>query len=88
MNIKRLLIDKTAKADNAGSWSKLLLDIQIAFDAITSRINSRQPASPTTGTWQAGDTVYNSAPTTGGYIGWVCTMAGTPGNWKGFGVIA
>ena len=45
-------------------------------------------ASPTTGTWKLGDIVYNSAPAAGGYIGWVCTTAGTSGTWKTFGAIS
>lgn len=45
-------------------------------------------AAPTTGTWAVGDTVWNIAPASAGYIGWVCTVAGTPGTWKGFGLIA
>lgn len=42
---------------------------------------------PTTGTWKLCDRIYNSAPTAAGYIGWVCITAGTPGTWKGFGII-
>jgi len=45
-------------------------------------------AAPTTGTYQQGDIFYNSAPTSGGYIGWVCTVGGTPGTWKTFGLIS
>ena len=45
-------------------------------------------AAPTAGTWSAGDVVYNTAPTSGGYVGWVCTAAGTPGTWKTFGLIS
>jgi hypothetical protein len=49
----------------------------------------RQASSiPTTGTWVVGDVVYNSAPASAGYIGWVCTVAGTPGTWKTFGLIS
>jgi hypothetical protein len=39
-------------------------------------------------TWKVGDIVYNTVPTSGGNIGWVCTTAGTPGTWKAFGTIA
>jgi hypothetical protein len=39
-------------------------------------------------TWKVGDIVYNTAPTSGGNIGFVCTTAGTPGTWKTFGTIA
>lgn len=45
-------------------------------------------AAPTTGTYEVGDIVYNSAPVAGGTIGFVCTTAGTPGTWKTFGAIA
>jgi len=45
-------------------------------------------APPSTGTWDAGDQVRNTAPSAGGFTGWVCVTAGTPGVWKGFGVIA
>lgn len=45
-------------------------------------------AAPTTGTWLLGDIVYNSSPSAGGYVGWVCTTAGSPGTWKTFGAIS
>ena len=45
-------------------------------------------AAPTTGTWLQGDIVFNTAPTAGGTIGFVCTTAGTPGTWKTFGAIS
>jgi hypothetical protein len=45
-------------------------------------------AYPTTGTWAIGDKVINIAPVSGGYVGWVCTTAGTPGTWKTFGLIS
>jgi len=38
--------------------------------------------------WAVGDRVINTTPTSGGYIGWVCTTAGSPGTWKGYGAIA
>lgn len=34
-----------------------------------------------------GEIEWNSAPTAGGKVGWVCTAAGTPGTWKAFGAI-
>lgn len=43
--------------------------------------------SPTTGTFYAGDRVINTSPTAGGYEGWICTLAGSPGTWKGYGLI-
>jgi hypothetical protein len=38
-------------------------------------------AIPSTGTWSVGDIVYNIAPTAGQPMGWVCSVAGTPGTW-------
>lgn len=42
---------------------------------------------PTAGTWYQGDKVLIQSPTAGGYIGYVCTTAGSPGTWKGYGAI-
>lgn len=48
----------------------------------------RDAAAPTTGTWGLGDRVWHTAPTAGGFEGWICTTAGTPGTWKTFGAIS
>jgi Pectate lyase superfamily protein len=50
-------------------------------------ISTTNEAIPTVGTWNIGDITYNTNPTAGGYIGWICTVAGTPGTWKPFGKI-
>lgn len=39
-------------------------------------------APPTNGTWALGDMAWNKNPLTSGIIGWVCTVAGTPGTWR------
>lgn len=44
-------------------------------------------APPTSGYSEQGDIVWNSGPTPGAPIGWVCTFYGTPGTWKPFGRI-
>lgn len=44
-------------------------------------------AAPTSGTYIPGDLVWNTAPTAGGWIGFICTTGGTPGTWKTFGAI-
>jgi hypothetical protein len=41
--------------------------------------------APTVGTWKQGDAVWFQQPSSGGYIGAVCTTAGTPGTWMPFG---
>jgi len=45
-------------------------------------------AAPTTGTWKRGTVIYNSAPSSAGFVGWVCTASGTPGTWRTFGLIS
>lgn len=38
-------------------------------------------AAPTTGTWAVGDICFDTVPVSGQQLGWVCTVAGTPGTW-------
>jgi len=44
-------------------------------------------AEPTNGTWELGDTCYFGNPVQVGYLGAVCTVAGTPGTWTRFTAI-
>jgi hypothetical protein len=44
-------------------------------------------AAPTTGTYVVDDVRWNSAPTAGNPLGWICTVAGTPGTWEPFGIV-
>lgn len=52
----------------------------------TARRMARSAASPTAGTWGAGDIVWNSAPVLESnnmlILGWICTVGGTPGTWQ------
>jgi hypothetical protein len=52
-----------------------------ASKALTNHI--AMTAIPSTDTWEKGDVVWNSAPTPGGPIAWVCTAAGTNGELLG-----
>lgn len=45
-------------------------------------------ATPAAGQWSRGDIIWNNAPSSGGYAGWICVTAGTPGTWKTFGLIS
>jgi len=47
----------------------------------------KMSSSPASGTWGLGDVVENSNPIAGGYKCWICITAGTPGVWKGSGLI-
>jgi len=42
---------------------------------------------PVSGYWNKGTLMYNTSPAPGGYAGWVCVNDGSPGAWKGFGLI-
>lgn len=42
---------------------------------------------PASGTWSRGDIVWNEGAQSGEYVGWICTVGGTPGTWKEFGLI-
>lgn len=55
-----------------------------AYTAVPPLTNT----APTTGTWAQGAIAYNNSPTSGTYVGWVCTVAGSPGTWKTFGLIS
>jgi hypothetical protein len=74
-------VKATTRLSGSGCKLDVVLDTSILF-------SRKGTAAPSTGTWAVGDTYTNTAPSTGQYIGWVCTVAGTPGTWKGFGLIA
>jgi hypothetical protein len=76
--------------DDSGQANKLLSLENVTYGpAYGERIGLSSAASvPTAGYWNQGAVVWNSAPTAGGNVGWVCVTAGAPGTWKTFGSIA
>jgi hypothetical protein len=72
---------------NETEWDGEVTTIVCDLIDLMNRRVKEAASVPTTGTWILGDVVWNSSPTPGGTIGWVCTIAGTPGTWKTFGVI-
>lgn len=44
--------------------------------------------SPTNGSYEKGDVVWNDNPKPTGYVGWICVREGAPGDWKPFGQIS
>ena len=44
--------------------------------------------APVEGTWHIGDICWNKNPRASDYVGWVCTVSGSPGQWFSFGLIA
>jgi hypothetical protein len=74
----------TAGTDSTCSTGTLIRSV----DQITAGMAARYTATsiPTTGTWQTGDYVANSTPSSAAgsasaVLGWVCTSGGTPGTW-------
>jgi len=43
--------------------------------------------APSSGAFNEGDILWNNSPQPGRFVGWVCTRAGNPGLWSGFGRI-
>ena len=94
-NSSNILYLYNQKANTTNGFARNISNGAIGFPAgfylgDTDQMKSRSvgPAAPATGTWLQGDIVYNTAPVSGGYIGWVCTVAGTPGTWKTYGLIS
>lgn len=72
-------------------WRELVRQLEDQVNGITEgrmgAFHGAMTAAPTTGTWVRGDFVLNSEPSATGYWGWTCVTGGSPGTWKGFGVI-
>lgn len=49
------------------------------------QLNGSSP--PVSGAFNQGDIIWNSDPQPGKVVGWICTKAGNPGMWNGFGRI-
>jgi hypothetical protein len=80
------------KTDNVAlSSTDTLGNFELFFDFSRFKgLTSVDPTGTWTKTYEVGDIAWNRAPTAGGIepIGWVCTVAGTPGTWAAFGTIA
>ena len=48
------------------------------------QIHQYDDRSPTAGTYSQGDIVWNTRPTRGSVLGWVCIKSGAPGTWSAF----
>ena len=53
-----------------------------------NRLFTNGNSAPQSGVYQIGDIVWNTNPTPGTYVGWICIVSGAPGVWNGFGLIA
>lgn len=84
---------------NTTPRAKIPLDLQRELREHANQVNALSEgkltahynaytAAPTTGTYNQGDFIRNSAPSELGAVsskyvifGWICTVAGTPGTW-------
>jgi len=57
-------------------------DVSIGGKRFTNGI-----VAPAAGVFRIGDVCWNTNPVPNSYIGWVCMVSGTPGQWLGFGMI-
>jgi hypothetical protein len=53
-----------------------------------NKLQTHGSMAPTSGSYNVGDIVWNSEPMKSRPVGWVCTRAGSPGDWSPFGIIA
>lgn len=74
-------------AKRSGATTPPTIGVNVQF-ARTLNKQLTGTAPPASGIFSVGDKLLNTAPAAGGFTGWVCTVAGSPGTWKGFGSIA
>lgn len=78
----------TVVTDNDLDASTGTVTLNSAIVYRRTRRRAELSAAPTTGAWSAGDVVFNSAPNgNAGIVGWICTIAGTPGTWAPFATV-
>jgi hypothetical protein len=64
------------------------LNFSVAGDvSIGNKRFTNGATSPTIGSYELGDICWNSNPVVANYVGWVCVVAGNPGQWLPFGEI-
>ena len=76
-------VTATIEAAN-NSWDSanpFLLSAYSRTSSVHDQAVIKYTAAPTTLSWTRGDTAWNEEPTVGQPVGWMCTVAGTPGTW-------
>lgn len=64
------------------------VDLHVAGPVrLNNHIQMYASEPPISGSYTAGDIIWNSNPTVGRFVGWVCLRAGSPGSWYPFGEI-
>jgi hypothetical protein len=63
-------------------------DLEVAGDVkFNGKKFIQRMKAPTQGDFRQGDICWNTNPTDNSYVGWICTVSGTPGEWQPFGAI-
>ena len=75
---KNLYVGAGAKIDNQGAAQ--FTSVKIGANSV-----SWAPVKPEFGNFVQGDIVYNSEPSVGKPVGWICLQSGTPGTWLTIG---
>lgn len=92
MALSKLFISpRVPQQYDAGQIARLFRELETQLDLLSTGRQGAYygalTAAPTTGTYEAGDWIKNSSPSAGGWFGFICVTAGSPGTWKGFGAI-
>jgi len=65
------------------------MDLTVPGDvSLGGQVQTHDTQAPLLGLYTTGDICWNTEPTTGSYVGWICIASGTPGHWAPFGMIA
>jgi len=63
--------------------------LEVAGDVrFDGKLFTKGNSAPTSGNYMQGDIVWNTNPKANSYVGWVCILGGSPGQWLPFGAIA
>lgn len=77
-NNRAPLVDDKKLVTN--EWQKWFNNVQVALNTYnTISFAAAMPSHPADGNFGKGQIIFNTAPTPGGYIGWVCTTGGIAG---------
>lgn len=82
----RLLMPSSGYTENV-DFGLTQADSNFGSLSIGIPVQTAGTSAPTTGYHPKNAIRWNENPSSGGYVGWVCTAAGNPGTWRGFGLI-
>lgn len=69
------------------TWVDIIEPMETTLNLLSEHFKGKASAAPTVGTYVRCDWYQNSLPSPSGYFGFLCIASGTPGTWKGFGLI-